>query len=143
VRPPWEDCVTISGPAGEAARAWYLANAMPIFSWSSLAGGFFSGRFRRDNLDGFTDALDRTTAGAYGSEENFRRLDRAQDLAAARGLTVAQVALAYLLNQPLQVYALIGSRTPAEFAENAAAVGVRLLPDELAWLDLRRDEPPA
>ena len=143
VRPPWEDCVTISGPAGEAARAWYLANSMPIFSWSSLAGGFFSGRFRPDNLDSFTDALDRTTAGAYGSEENFRRLDRAQELAAARGLTVAQVALAYLLNQPLEVYALIGSRTPAEFAENAAAVGVRLTPEELAWLDLRRDVSPA
>jgi aryl-alcohol dehydrogenase-like predicted oxidoreductase len=137
-QPPWADCVTVAGPSGEAARAWYAANGIPIFSWSSLAGGFFSGRFRRDNLGGFTDSLDRTTAASYGTEENFRRLDRAGELAAARGLSVAQIALAYLLNQPIEVFPLIGSRTPAEFAENAAAVGVRLTPDEVAWLDLRQ-----
>ena len=41
-------------------------------AWSSLAGGFFSGRFRRDNLDTFTDYLDRLSAEVYGTEENFR-----------------------------------------------------------------------
>ena len=144
-QPPWANCVTISGPAGEAARAWYAEQGMPVVPWSSLAGGFFSGRFRRDNLPSFTAGGDRVTAEAYGTEDNFRRFDRAQELAERRGLTVPQVALAYLLNQPrpLNVFPLVGARTPAEFAENAGAIGVRLTPDEIAWLDLSSEQRPA
>ncbi|MDQ3862906.1 MAG: aldo/keto reductase, partial [Actinomycetota bacterium] len=42
---PWPDCVSISGD--EASRRWYEETRMPLFTWSSLAGGFFSGRFTR------------------------------------------------------------------------------------------------
>jgi aryl-alcohol dehydrogenase-like predicted oxidoreductase len=143
IQPPWPGCTTIAGEANAAARAWYKAERMPVIAWSSLAAGFFSGRFRRDNLDSFTDYLDRVSAESYGSEENFRRLDRAEALAKARGLTVPQVALAYVINQPpLDVYPIVGARTPDEVAQNAAAFAVRLTPDEVAWLDLRRDESP-
>jgi aryl-alcohol dehydrogenase-like predicted oxidoreductase len=134
-QPPWADCVTISGPDGKEARAWYAAVGMPVLPWSSLAGGFFSGRFRRGNLDDFTAELDRLCVASYGTEENFRRLDRAAELAKRRGLTVAQIALAYLLNQPVEVFPLVGARTGAEFAENAAAVGVRLTAEDMEWLE--------
>lgn len=140
VKPPWDECVSISGPAGDDARAWYAAEGMPVIPWSSLAGGFFSGRFRRDTVAGFTEYLDRTCADAYGSEDNFRRLDRAEELATERGLTIPQIALAYVLNTPVNVFALVGCRTPAEFAENAAAVATKLTDAEVAWLDLRRDD---
>lgn len=45
LRPPWPGCVSISGPSGAGARAWYAEQGLPLFIWSSLAGGFFSGRF--------------------------------------------------------------------------------------------------
>jgi hypothetical protein len=48
--PPWPECVSISGPAGAAARAWYGETGMPVFSWSSLPGGFLSGRYTRENI---------------------------------------------------------------------------------------------
>ena len=48
-REPWEGCISISGLQNEEARAWYAERRMPLFTWSSLAGGFFSGRLRRDN----------------------------------------------------------------------------------------------
>jgi aryl-alcohol dehydrogenase-like predicted oxidoreductase len=140
VQPPWAECVSISGPDGEAARAWYAAEGMPVIPWSSLAGGFFSGRFRRDNVAGFTEYLDRTCIDAYASEDNFKRLDRAEELAKERGLTIPQIALAYVLNNPVNVFALVGCRTPREFAENAAAVATRLTPAEVAWLELKRDD---
>jgi len=140
VKPPWDECVSISGPAGEAARAWYAAEGMPVIPWSSLAGGFFSGRFRRDTLAGFTEYLDRTCAESYGSEDNCRRLDRAEELAKERGLSIPQIALAYVLNTPVNVFALVGCRTPQEFAENAAAVATKLTEAEVAWLDLRRED---
>lgn len=134
-RPPWEGCLSISGEQGRVAREWYAAAHMPLFTWSSLAGGFFSGRLRRDNLATFTSGADKNCAETYGNEANFGRLERAEALAAERGLTAAQIALAYVLSQPLDIYALVGSASGAEFGANAAAGDVRLTPDELRWLE--------
>jgi aryl-alcohol dehydrogenase-like predicted oxidoreductase len=134
---PWEGCLSISGARGRAAREWYAAQGMPVFSWSSLAGGFFSGRFRPDNLDTFASDLDRLCAETYATPENFERLRRAGELAERKGATVAQIALAYVLSQPLEVFALVGCQSGEEFRENAAAGAIELAPDELAWLEMR------
>jgi len=134
-RAPWEGCISISGQQGQDARDWYAATRMPLFTWSSLAGGFFSGRFRRDNLAGFTSYFDKICVDTYCVESNFARLERAQQLAVERGLTAAQVALAYVLSQPLEIYSVVGSGSGAEFAENLAASSLRLPPAELAWLE--------
>lgn len=140
IKPPWPDCVTISGPANEIARAWYQENQMPLFTWSSLAGGFFSGRFNRHNLHTFTDYLDQVCVEAYGTEDNFRRLDRATMLAQEKQLTLPQIALAYVMNQPLNIWALVGCQNREEFAANVAASQVELSEEEMAWLDLKIDE---
>jgi aryl-alcohol dehydrogenase-like predicted oxidoreductase len=135
LKAPWEGCLSLSGPDGAEARDWYAAHTMPLFTWSSLAGGFFSGRFKRDNLDSFSTYLDKLCAETYGSEENFGRLDRATQLAGERGISVAQVALAYVLSLPLDIYALVGCWTGAEFGEAVQASEVQLTPDELVWLE--------
>ncbi len=135
LKAPWEGCLSLSGPDGAEARDWYAAHNMPLFTWSSLAGGFFSGRFKRDNLDSFSTYLDKLCAETYGSEENFGRLDRATQLAGERGISVAQVALAYVLSLPLDIYALVGCWTGAEFGEAVQASEVQLTPDELVWLE--------
>lgn len=132
---PWPGCVSISGTEGEAARRWYEAEVMPLFTWSSLAGGFFSGRFTRDNLGSFDGYLDRLCVATYCHEANFERLDRARVLAEDRGLSVPQVALAYVLNQPLAVFALVGCNIAEEFRANAEATEVALTPEEVAWLE--------
>lgn len=138
-QPPWPNCVTISGAQGAAGRTWYQATQMPLFTWSSLAGGFFSGRFRRDNLDSFDSYLDKLCVDCYCVEENFRRLDRVAELAAEKGMTIPQIALAYVMSVPLNIFALIGCRTPDEFRDNLAASRVKLTSDEMAWLDLQQD----
>ncbi|HZA46723.1 MAG TPA: aldo/keto reductase, partial [Rubrobacter sp.] len=132
---PWPDCVSISGKAGEEDRGWYEEQRMPLFTWSSLAGGFFSGRFARDNLDSFESELDLLCVKTYCHDVNFERLDRARVLADERGLTVPQIALAYVLDQPLEVFALVGSNTGGEFGANVAASDIHLTPEELAWLE--------
>lgn len=137
--PPWPGCISIAGEGGRAARDWYAARDLPLFTWSSLAGGFFSGRFRRDNLDSFSEAVDRLVVTSYCTEENFERLDRAEALARQRGMTLAQIALAYVMSQPLDIYALVGCRTVGEFRDNAAALTLKLTPEELAWLDLQAE----
>ncbi|NUL82236.1 MAG: aldo/keto reductase [Armatimonadetes bacterium] len=120
VKPPWEGCVTITGDA--EAQEFYRANQMPLFAWSSLAGGFFSGRFRRDNLAEFDGYLDKLCVDSYCVEENFQILDRVQEVARERGLTAAQIALAWAFAQGFNLFALVGCSAPEEFRENAKAL---------------------
>jgi aryl-alcohol dehydrogenase-like predicted oxidoreductase len=140
--PPWEGCISISGDAGADERAWYVEQGMPVFPWSSLAGGFFSGRFTRDNLDSFNEYLDKLVVTSYATGDNFRRLDRVNEVADRYDATIAQVALAFVLQQPMQIFPLVGCRTGAEFAANAAALDLDLTPADLAWIDLHTDERP-
>jgi 1-deoxyxylulose-5-phosphate synthase len=61
---------------------------------------------------------------------------------------VPQVALAYALDQPLEVFALVGCNTGDEFRANVEASWVELTPEEIAWLEngdagASREEKPA
>lgn len=139
VREPWAGCVTISGPKNEEARHWYGEHKTPLFTWSSMAGGFWSGRITRETKDSFNEGLYKLAVECYASEDNFKRLDRAQELANAKGLTVPQVALAYVFNYPLDIYALVGAEKPEEITANIVALNTTLTPQEMAYLDLRAD----
>lgn len=136
---PWGDCVTITGDGNSDARDWYRSTQMAMVTWSGLCGGFFSGRFRRDNLDSFTEGADRNCIRCYCTEDNFDRLDRAEQLAAEKNATIAQIALAYLICGPLNCFPLMAAWTPEQAVENAAAADIELTPQEISWLDLRSD----
>jgi len=53
---------------------------------------------------------------------------------------VPQIALAFNLNQPLNLFSLIGVFHPDECRANIEALNLKLTPEELNWLDLKRDE---
>ncbi len=139
VKEPWANCITISGPKNVEAREYYTQHHTPLFTWSSLAGGFFSGRFTRDNLNSFDGYFDKLCVDCYCYEDNFKRLDRVKQYGEETGLSIPQVAMAYVMNQPLDIYALVGCQNGEEFAANIAALEHRLSPETSAWLDLRSD----
>lgn len=139
MQPVWEGCISVGGPSNQAARAWYAAEGIALFTWSSLAGGFMAGNYRRDNLNEPGGYFDTVTIRAYAYEDNFRRLERAQMMAANKGVRLPQLGLAYVLNQPLPIFALVGARTVAEFMDNLPALDLHLTPAELAWLNLETD----
>jgi aryl-alcohol dehydrogenase-like predicted oxidoreductase len=139
VKPAWDGCISVGGERNQAARAWYASEGIAIFAWSSLAGGFMTGKYRRDNLNEPGDYFDAVTIDAYAYEDNFRRLDRAQTMAADKGISLPQLGLAYVLNQPLHIFALVGARTSAEFMENLSALDIHLTAAEMAWLNLETD----
>jgi len=140
VQDPWgKGCVTISGPQQGPARAWYQANHLPVFAYSSLGRGLLSGRITRENLPGSLAGLDGAARTAYCHEVNFRRLERCQILARERGVSVPQIATAWLLAQPLEVYALVGAANREELASTIAGADLAISPEEEAWLDLRAE----
>jgi aryl-alcohol dehydrogenase-like predicted oxidoreductase len=137
---PWgPGCVTLSGPQNVEARAWYEANRMPVFAYSSLARGFFSGRITPRNFKRTQKTLDRACRTAYCHEVNFKRLERAMALAGELGVTVPQIALAYVLGSPLDVYPLVGAANGDEFAQNVQALDLSLTAAQRAWLNLERE----
>ncbi len=142
--PPWRGCISISGRDGAAARSWYEENQMPLFTWSSIANGFFSGRVNRDNYESLVeeDLFDESAVRAYCTEDNFERLDRVDELAKERGLSISQVALAYVLGQPLNIFALVGARSGEEISANLQTLQTKLTDEEMTWLNLDRSERP-
>lgn len=139
---PWgPGCVGISGPDHVEAREWYEKNQMAIFAYSSLGRGFFSGRLTRANSEEMMEnkGVDGACRKAYCHEQNFQRLDRVEILAAEKGVTVPQIAVAYIMNEPLNVFALVGAANRDEFSANSEACELKLTPEETAWLDLRSD----
>lgn len=128
--PPWQDCISAADPE---SRAWYLKSQLPVFAWSSQAGGFFTDRYRPDRCD------DSDVVRVYYSWENWERRSRAEELGQRKGCTANQVALAWVLHQPFPTYALIGPRSVDELYSSLKALDVQLSAEEVAWLDLATD----
>jgi len=141
VNPPWGGCISASGEQGEPAREWYEANEIALFTWSSLAGGFMTGKFTRDNLDTFTAYWDTNPIGAYAFENNFKRLDRVQELAADKGVSAAQISLAYVLHNP-RTHAIAAAWEIDQVDDNLKAIDTKLTDNEIAWLELKTEAKP-
>ncbi len=143
--PSWPNCVTA---CDRFSRDWHAHRRFPLFAWSCLALGFFSGRYRPLSL--VSDAERRTLMSerwtsdvvrCYYSDRNFARLDRAQRLASEKGVTPTQLALAWVLHQGPHVFAVAGPRTEQELAGLWGAFEVELSPQEAAWLNLEESVP--
>ncbi len=143
IKPAWEGCTSVSGAQGEADRAFYDENEISLFTWSSLAGGFMTGKFTRGNLDSFTSYWDTNPISAYAYESNFQRLDRVIELAADKSLSPAQISVAYVLSNNPRYHAIVANWEVDQIPENAAAADIQLSAAEIAWLELKTEEKPA
>ena len=125
--PMWAGCIA----ADNEARAWHAATQLPLFSWSSQAGGFLSGHFAPE------DTSNTDLVRVYYSDDNFERLRRATELGKQKGVGPIVIALAYVLSQPFPTVPLVGSASVAELNESLRALQIELTPEELAYLDLK------
>ena len=137
VNDPWGGgCVSLSGPNNRAARKYHADHKIPVFAYSALARGFFSGRVKSDHPEQAQEILESAAVKGYCCPENFERLRRCEILAAQMGVSVAQIALAWIFNQKdLDVYALVSS-SPANMQLNIAASEMTLSDAQCRWLDL-------
>ena len=135
---PWGGgCVTISGPENKPDREWYARNHIPVFAYSTMARGFFSGRLESAHPEKAGEVLDEAGMKGYCYPQNFERLRRCEILAREKGMSVAQIAMAWIFNQKdLDVYALTSPVTREMMRTNVDASEIRLTEDECKWLDL-------
>jgi predicted dehydrogenase/aryl-alcohol dehydrogenase-like predicted oxidoreductase len=128
IDPVWTGCVTASDAD---SRSWLQSSQVALLSWSSQARGFFlPGRAAPDKKD------DAELVRCWYSEDNFRRLDRAKELAAKMGVSPINIALAYVLTQSFPTFALIGPRGLDETRTSLPGLNVKLSADDVKWLNL-------
>ena len=107
-----------------------------VLVWSPLAGGFLAGRQRRgDTPPPGSRRESQGNVGTMDLAEGFDILDELETIATARGVSIAQVALNWVLNRPGVTSVLIGARNKEQLKENLDAASWALADGEIARLD--------
>jgi aryl-alcohol dehydrogenase-like predicted oxidoreductase len=121
-----------------------------LLPWSPLGGGWLTGKYTRDarpsgatrlgeNPDRGVEAYDRRS----GAQRTWDVVSAVESIAAERGNTMAQVALAWLVDRPRVTSVILGARTLEQLEDNLGAAHLHLTPEEAARLDAASDPAPA
>ena len=112
-----------------------ISEQVGLMVWSPLAGGLLSGKYARDDAKGGDGRRATFDFPPVDEVRGWAVIDAMRPIAEARGVSVAQVALAWLLHQPVVSTVIIGAKRADQLDDNLAAVKVKLAPEELATLD--------
>jgi len=122
-----------------------LDAGMGMLPWSPLGGGWLSGKYSRDQRpSGDTRLGDDPNHGmeAYdrrGTDRTWQIIDAMQSVAEARGISMAEVALAWVTDRPGVTSTIIGARTTEQLATNLKAADLHLSSEETSALDKASD----
>jgi aryl-alcohol dehydrogenase-like predicted oxidoreductase len=111
----------------DVCRGYTLA----VMPYSPLAGGFLTGKYRR----GETDTGSQRNVSKYFTDHNWDLIDLLEKIGKSHNKSISQVALGWLLSQPIVTCPIIGPRTLEQLADNLGVTGWRLNPDEISALD--------
>jgi aryl-alcohol dehydrogenase-like predicted oxidoreductase len=109
-----------------------------VINYSPLAGGFLSGKYAQD-APLPTSARAEGVQKRYFSDENFQLLAEMERIGNAHGKGILQVALAWLLTNPLITAPIIGANSVEQLNTSLDAVGFRLSKEEMNTLNERSD----
>lgn len=114
-----------------------LDQGLGILVWSPLAGGLLSGKHRRNAAapEGTRQLAGWTEPPIRDENRLWNIVDTLVEIASSRGISAAQVALAWLLERPGVTSVVIGGRTEAQFVDNLKAVELKLSDAERKRLD--------
>src|SRR3954447_14235767 len=126
------------------------STGLGLLPWSPLGGGWLTGKYTRDERPtGDTRLGDDPNRGveAYDRRSTVQRtwdvIEAVQSIANERGVSMAQVALAWLHDRPLMTSVILGARTLEQLEDNLGAAGLHLSAEETARLDEASDPAPA
>lgn len=108
-----------------------------LMVWSPLAGGLLSGKYGRPSEGGQAEAGSRRASFDFPPVNTARAydcIDAMRAIATPRGVSVAQIALAWLLHQPVVSSVIIGAKRAEQLEDNLAATAIQLSGEELAAL---------
>jgi len=120
-----------------------IDQGLGVLVWSPLAGGLLTGKYRRDRQApaGSRQLTDWNEPPVYDQEGLYDIVEILVGIGEERGVSAAQVALAYILGKPAITSLVIGARTAGQLADNLAAASLSLTDAERARLD-KASAPP-
>lgn len=113
-----------------------------LMVWSPLAGGLLTGKFSPDGKGPDDSRRSSFDFPIVDKPRAFACVEAMRPIAAKHGVSVARVALAWLLAQPAVSTVIVGAKTVAQLQDNLAASDVTLDADDLAALDQVSRLPP-
>jgi aryl-alcohol dehydrogenase-like predicted oxidoreductase len=113
-----------------------------LLVWSPLAGGLLSGKYGRGQQGEEGSRRASFDFPPVDRQRADRCIDAMRPIAKARGVSVAQIALAWLLHQPQVTSVIVGAKRPEQLADNLAAAQLALDADELGQLGEVSRLPP-
>jgi aryl-alcohol dehydrogenase (NADP+) len=112
------------------------AEGIGVIPWSPLARGFLTGNRSRAEWGETTRAkTDDFAHSMYYQDSDFEIVERVVEMAGRRGVTPAQIALAWLLGQPGVTSPIVGASKPHHLEEALGALEISLSEDECAFLE--------
>ena len=106
-----------------------------LMVWSPLAGGLLSGKFTRENQSPEDSRRSTFDFPPINKERAFTIIDVMLPIALDKGVSVAQIALAWLLHQPVVSSIIIGAKKLEQLEDNLKAIDVKLTKEELEKLN--------
>ena len=131
---------SVSGPKYAETRKYLIEEGIPVASYSALSGGFCTGRFTREAFAANPESFPEGVRVGYCGDDNFTRVERAAVLAKEKGVSVAQICMAYTMFGALDVFPIIGAANHDELMSTLAAADTVLTQAECDWMDLTSDE---
>lgn len=124
--PRWVGCTY----ADDQYIKWHIQAQIPLFGWAAQASGFFTGEFTPDKTP------NSDIVRVYYNTANWQRYNRAEQLAKQKGdgITANNIALAYVLNQPFPICAVIGPQKVENLLSSCRSIDIHLTTEELQWL---------
>lgn len=111
------------------------SEGLGLMVWSPLAGGLLSGKYTRDGQGEAGSRRLEFDFPPVNKDRAFDCVDAMREVADAKGATVAQVALAWLLHQQAVTSVIIGAKRADQLADNIAATQIQLGEEDLRKLD--------
>ncbi|MDA0182073.1 aldo/keto reductase [Solirubrobacter phytolaccae] len=126
-----------------------VENGLGLLPWSPLGGGWLTGKYKRDARPSGTTRLGEDPGRgmeAYdrrgGAQRTWDVIETVERIAEDRGISMAQVALAWVHDRPQVTSVILGARTLEQLEANLAAAHVHLTAEETAALDAASDPAP-
>jgi aryl-alcohol dehydrogenase-like predicted oxidoreductase len=109
-----------------------IDQGLGVLIWSPLAGGLLSGKYRREQPPppGSRHASEWSEPPVYNEDKLYDTVEVLIEIAEARGVSAAQVALAWLLGRPGITSVIVGARTEEQLADNLGAATLELTREE-------------
>ena len=111
------------------------SEGVSIMPWSPLAGGFLSGKFTRNNEIAGNSRRDSFDFPPINKQKAYDIIDVMAEIAKRHKVSVATVALAWVIKQPAITSTIIGAKNQQQLTDNIASTTLQLTPDDMQQIN--------